>query len=147
MWYSIVWPLHLEQNVWCSHHCQRVFMNPERRNCTITNWTVCWQPVRLTGFLLPQLASGQNITHMQHFSQARKGYFQPSRLLHYLFSIEKTHREERQYTDVQYFPKLLSLRRDCLSCTSMCLWQINHSALLWNAFISICEEVQKMKYR
>lgn len=75
-------------------------------NCTITNWTVCWQPVRLKGFLLPQFASGQNITHIQHsLHRLRVGYLRASRLLHYLFSIENTHRWEKTLQRSTILPK------------------------------------------
>lgn len=90
-------------------------------NCTITDWTVCWQPVRLKGFLLPQFASGQNIAHIQHsLHRLRVGYFQASRLLHYLFSIENTHRGEKTLQRSTILPKApvtplwLSVLRICV---------------------------------
>lgn len=103
----------------------------QQGRCNVTNWTVCWQPVCLTGFSLPRLASGQNIAHIQHSSRARKGYFQASRLLHYLFSIENARCGERHYKEVQYVSKLLSLCCGRLRRASVCLWRIHQSAFLW----------------
>lgn len=82
-------------------------LQESRMSSDYTNWTVCWQPVRLKGFLLPQFALGQNITHIQHtLRRLRVGYLWASRLLHYLFSIKKkTHRGERTLQRSTILPK------------------------------------------
>lgn len=70
----------------------------QQGRCNVTNWTVCWQPVCLTGFSLPWLASGQNIAHIQHSSRARKGYFSRPPDCYIIYLVLKTHVAEKDTT-------------------------------------------------
>ena len=83
----------------CTRHCRRIFKNPERAeiapSVTERVLTTC-PPERL--FIATLFASGQNITHIQPtLNRRREGvYFRASRRLHYLFSIENTHKKEKR---------------------------------------------------